>query len=433
MRLLALTCLVLCACPPPAEPVDSGVEDSGHGEPEDAGPIDAGHDAGRPPRPDAGVDAGWVNVTEAQWCQSLALARCWRDLRCLRIDATRIDDCVARNLQTCDNAAYLTGSRFGMHHFDPDAGAACLNAYDYGSCEQVPDACGTVFTGLVPPDGGAFAKEDCDPDAGYFYAAESICPRRCRPWSGLGERCYDSVGSYTSSCKPGVHSCEYEDGGTGSPTVCVPPLREGDRCGWYYSCGPNQVCTGSQCMKQVATLGESCEVKNGYPDCDSETLCRRDNDAGVCVRRSGLGGACVGFQVNYVQTCLPSLRCSSAIGTGTCLARAAIGETCSSTNSTTFYPNDCMDGLYCNYATSRCRELPGDGGDCSSQGSSDQCRPNHYCDYFGDERCYPTLDDGQECDGYDDWCKSGDCVYGPRPDGGGNGYRCVRCSATDGG
>ncbi|MBL8950967.1 MAG: hypothetical protein JNK82_09340, partial [Myxococcaceae bacterium] len=189
MRLSAfIACLALCACPPPPEgPLDSGAVDSGTGEPDDAGELDAGHDAGRPPRPDAGVDAGWVNVPEAQWCRSLALARCWRDARCLRIDQTRIDDCVARNLVTCDNAAYVLGSSYGMHRYDADAGAACLNAHDYGSCEQTPAACGSVFTGLVPADGGAFSKEDCNPDAGYFYASENVCPRRCRPWAQLGE------------------------------------------------------------------------------------------------------------------------------------------------------------------------------------------------------------------------------------------------------
>ncbi|MBL8952202.1 MAG: hypothetical protein JNK82_15575, partial [Myxococcaceae bacterium] len=229
------------------------------------------------------------------------------------------------------------------------------------------------------------------------------------------------------------HSCEYQDGGSSSPLVCVPLKAEGDACRWTYACGPTMACASNVCVKRIAKEGEACEVRSGWPDCDAETLCRRDNDAGVCVRRSGLGGACVGFQSTFVNTCMPSLRCSSSLGTGTCLARAGIGETCSSTNGSSFYPNDCMDGLYCHYGTSRCRELPGDAGDCSTQGSSDQCRPGFWCDYFGNERCYPVLDDGQDCDGYDDACKSRDCVYGRLPDAG-NGYQCVRCtSVADGG
>jgi len=443
MRLLALVvCLALCACPPPVIP-DAGPTDSGTVE-EDAGSdagIDAGRDAGRPPRPDAGVDAGWVNVPESEWCRSLAYAKCWRDIRCLRIDETRIADCVARNLVGCDSSVYTLGSSLGLHRYDGDAGARCLNAYDTGSCERVPDECSRVFTGLVPADGGAFLKEDCDPDAGYFYGSENICPRRCKPWSRLGEPCFDSTGQYSSSCQPGVHSCDYEDAGS-STTVCVPLQNEGDGCRWFYGCGPNLTCASGRCVKQIAHEGERCEEPGlFYPNCDGETFCRLPPpltpggpvpDAGVCMRRAALGGACVGFYVDYVQTCMSSLRCSSNIGTGTCLARAGVGQPCSSTNSSGFYPNDCMDGLYCDYATSRCRELPGDGGDCSSRGSGNVCKPGFWCDYFEAERCYPVQGDGEDCEGSDLRCASGDCQYGMLPDAG-NGWRCVRCASRDAG
>ncbi len=438
-RSALIACLALSACPRPTEPVDSGMMEVDSGEdPIDSG-FDAGRDAGRPPRPDAGVDAGWVNVAESQWCRSLAYAKCWRDVRCLRIDATRIDDCVARNLTGCDSTVYTMGSALGMHRYDIDAGVHCLNAYDQGSCELTPAACAHVFTGLVPADGGALLREDCDPDAGYYYGSENICPRRCKAWSREGEGCFDSTGQYSSSCQPGVHSCDYVDGGNN--TVCVPVQREGDPCRWFYGCGPNLVCSGSRCVKQTATLGEECERgTSGYPNCDNDSFCRKEPppvagavvDAGVCMRRAGLGGACVGFFVDYTQTCLQSLRCSSNLGTGTCLPRAGIGEPCSSTNSSGFYPNDCMDGLYCDYATSRCRELPGDGGDCSTHGSSDVCKPGFYCDYFDSERCWPMLDDGQNCEGSDQWCKSGDCQYGALPDSG-FGWQCVRCAPRDGG
>ena len=137
MRLLApLICLTLFACPPPTPVVDAGPEDSGF--------IDAGHDAGRPPRPEAGTDAGWVNVPIAQWCVSNATARCWRDIRCGRIDSSLLDNCVADKSLTCDSSAYVRSNAEGRHLYDVATAVRCLNAFDTGSCEDTPAACASV-------------------------------------------------------------------------------------------------------------------------------------------------------------------------------------------------------------------------------------------------------------------------------------------------
>src|SRR4051812_41535229 len=92
MRRLTLV-LFLAACPtPPVPPPDSGMDvDSGM-------TVDAGRDAGHPVH-DAGVDAGWVDVPEAQWCRAFATARCWLDLRCGRIDEALLSDCIDRHLE----------------------------------------------------------------------------------------------------------------------------------------------------------------------------------------------------------------------------------------------------------------------------------------------------------------------------------------------
>ena len=44
---------------------------------------------------------------------------------------------------------------------------------------------------------------------------------------------------------------------------------------------------------------------------------------GTCERKSGLGGTCTG-----PGSCLPSLRCSTLLTTGTCLRKAALREGC---------------------------------------------------------------------------------------------------------
>jgi hypothetical protein len=424
MRLLAtaLCSLVLLACPKPVDPmVDSGMPW------EDAGQPDAGRDAGRTPR-DAGVDAGWVNVPEADWCRANATAKCWRDIRCVRIGEARLDTCVQTRSFGCDTNAYLRGSAEGRHLYDPIQAARCLNAYDRGSCETTPSECDTVFTGLVGGDGGAYVREDCEPDSGFFDQYDNRCPHRCAPWANLGERCSDNSGLFSPSCRP-WHGCENYD--AGFDRICMEPHLEGDDCRSFDSCALGLVCTGGKCVRQYADAGQACDVMNGYPFCDGESFCRQPppdmmgmQPPGICQRKAGLGGVCAGY-----GSCQPSLRCSSTIGTGTCTKRLGLGEPCSSNVS--IYP-DCQEGLYCPNATSRCAPLPADGGDCSDQGSYFECAAGYYCDGFPAYICRPLRADGQAC-GYNAQCLSNECQYGMFPDAG-NGYRCVRCSQmADGG
>jgi hypothetical protein len=132
-----------------------------------------------------------------------------------------------------------------------------------------------------------------------------------------------------------------------------------------------------------------------------------------------LNATCFGY-----GSCLPSLRCSSAIGTGTCLPFAAFGEACSNN----FYGGgECEDGLYCPPKTSRCALLPTDGGDCSETGSYFECAAGYSCNYVTTTYvCQPLQADNAPCS-YDSECLSNECVYGSTPDGGFGGT-CVRCS-----
>jgi hypothetical protein len=92
-----------------------------------------------------------------------------------------------------------------------------------------------------------------------------------------------------------------------------------------------------------------------------------------------------------------------------------------------------MEGLYCPIKSSRCTPLPGDGGDCGPQGSYYACTPGYYCDGFPTYLCRPLRALGEPCS-YNSSCLSNECEYGAFPDGGGMGYRCVKCSQmADGG
>jgi hypothetical protein len=115
--------------------------------------------------------------------------------------------------------------------------------------------------------------------------------------------------------------------------------------------------------------------------------------------------------------------------TGTCVPLAGEGESCT-------YSADCQTELYCSAATSKCTAYPPDGGDCTSQGSSFQCRVGQFCDFSApnqDYVCTPKKALGEVCS-YDGICQSNRCEYGQMPDGG-YAARCVApCSERgDGG
>jgi hypothetical protein len=419
--LLPLACAALLACPAPVEVMDSGL-------PIDSGSMDAGQDAGHPPH-DAGFDAGWQSVPETLWCHSLATARCWRSLRCGSIDDTLLSDCIARGEFGCDSVAYVRSGAEGRHSYDPVRAARCLDAFDWGNCQANPPQCAQVFIGRTLPTSpsGALVPEDCDLDAGFYDPYATSCPHRCLAYAALGEPCFDNQGRYAPSCKPGVHGCEYDDAGMNE--VCQPPRMETEACRGPYACALGLACSVGKCVRQTAATGEPCDVENGYPFCGADDFCKQGppvggmTPPGVCQRRVGLGGVCVGY-----GSCLPSLRCSSTIGTGVCQRRAGVAEPCSGN-----YTDECADGLWCPNNTSRCALLPGDGGDCSFMGTNYECAVGYSCSQFPDYLCMPRLADGQPCNGYDDLCLSNECQYGTLPDAG-FGYRCVRCSQmADGG
>ena len=145
---------------------------------------------------------------------------------------------------------------------------------------------------------------------------------------------------------------------------------------------------------------------------------------GICERKGGLGDVCLGY-----ASCLPSLHCSSAYQTGTCIAKGATGPACSN-------GLDCEDGMFCDPVHADCRPLPRDGGDCTQHGSVYACAPGFLCDFTAPNQlytCQAISPLGGSC-GYDGQCLSNDCEYGTLPDGGFGGTCIPSCSQrADGG
>lgn len=414
---IAAASFVLCACPQ-TPPPDGGAPGDGGGESE----LDAGTDAGQP-RPDAGVDAGMPPVPAAEWCARKARAECERDVRCLRLAAANLEACAAQAQVTCDAAAYARGVAEGRLAYDPDAGARCLEGYAAGSCERLPLTCEGLFQGQVPPDGGCFLPEECNGD-GFCFIYDGLCPHRCRAYSARGESC----NNFDRTCLP-PDGCELVDAGV---VACVERRDAGAPCQSYSGCGLNMACNANSCIALRVGQGAECNVSNGYPFCDTELFCRQPpppsgggtRPPGTCELKAGLGGVCNGY-----DSCLPSLRCSGLVTTGTCLGKAALGESCRQYG-------DCQDQLYCDPTTTRCAALPGDGGDCTSNGSYFECAVGFWCDFSSpnsEYRCRPKQPLGAGCS-YDSSCLSNHCEYGTLPDGG-VGQRCVAaCSQrADGG
>ncbi len=404
--------LAFLACgPPPAGPPDASVEEDG-GEPSDASVPDAGRDAGT-------ADAGFQRVPVEEWCQSWAWAECSRDVRCGRLENKRFDECTARRLEKCDQAAYIRSVNGGSLQYFPEQGAKCLNGYAEGSCFHLPADCDGLFQGLVGPDGGCLLPQDCD-SQGFCFTYSNTCPYRCIGYVGMGETC----DGWTRRCNPSQATCQM-DGGV---RVCAPPRGVGESCPDYTECRSDLACYLGVCVRREAKVGEACNELGIYPQCGPDAFCRLGpklpdgGQPGTCQKRVGLGGVCAGY-----GSCLPNLRCSNLYQTGTCIALGSEGETCNGYG-------DCKDELYCRPSTSTCRPLPRDGGDCTHLGSSYACAVGYYCDFTANPySCAARRPAGASCN-YDGVCQSGRCEYGALADGG-FGNRCVvACSQRpDGG
>lgn len=415
-RRLLLSLVVLAGCPQPVTTPDASVEDSGV-------ELDAGVDAGRPPR-DAGIpDAGFAAAPVEAWCALRAAAECDRDRRCGRLSSAGLAGCIQQRTfpSACDQPALTRGvSEHRLQYLEVE-GVTCLNGFASGSCEELPPACKTAFTGLGVPDGGCFGAIDCNA-FGFCDLYDGTCPHQCKPWSALG----DSCDGFFRKCDPSSGSCDVSDAGA---TVCLPKKNPGDACQRYDACGDTMTCTNSKCVKRIAGPGEACGVVGSFPFCQDEYFCRQATSStgtpppGTCQRKAGLGGTCVGS-----VSCLPSLRCSTLITTGTCLPKAGLHDGC-------IAYDDCQDLLYCDAKTQKCETLPIAGGDCSFDKTGYRCAPGNTCAFSAtsDDRCVAWKPVGAEC-GYTAECLSNDCEYATLPDGGFGGRCIATCSQrADGG
>lgn len=404
-RLFALTAVFLFACPVAPQP-DASVE------------FDAGFDAGVPDagRRDAGVDAGRTEAPVESWCALKTLAECERAQRCGRLSDAGFAGCLlaGEHPSRCDQLATTLGVReFRVQYLEAEA-LRCLNGYARGSCEETPDGCQNAFIGISPPHGACLQAVDCDV-SGFCDLYDNQCPHQCRAWAPRGSSCDNA----NNRCAPD-DACDTDDAGL---RLCREKPVSGAPCIDFSGCGTGAICSNGVCTDINGDLNAPCGAINGYPLCPAEFFCSARDGGGVCERRSGIGGSCIG-----PSGCLPSLRCSGLLTTGTCLTKASVGERCVDYG-------DCEDGLYCRNATQRCERLPTAGESCSYDDTAYRCAPGHACAYSStsDDTCVVWQREGERCSSSGE-CLSNDCRFATLPDGGFGGTCVTSCSRrADGG
>ncbi len=379
-------------------------------EPSEASGLDAGStDAGARDAGDSNIDAGPSDAGFSpfpvdQWCELYALAACSQDERCLLLDAQNVDACRVREYAVCAQEALSAGVTSNRLEYHAQSAADCINAFAQEACSRIPAACAAVFDGVVPPEGVCLIANECQAGS-YCNVYSNTCPSRCLAHQPVGATCNGS----DRQCDPELANCRSAGGGS----LCVARRGAGETCQFWSDCFADLACIDSVCVQYLAQLGEACGHASGYPGCEPDAFCRRPvgetEGRGVCMRKAGLGGVCSGY-----GSCLPGLRCSSNYSTGHCIHLGSEGDIC-------WNYTDCREELYCANATSRCTALPGEGGDCGSDGSSYRCAAGFFCDYQS-ETCHALRANGDIC-GYDGACQSGECNFGPLQDGG-SGWRC---------
>lgn len=148
--------------------------------------------------------------------------------------------------------------------------------------------------------------------------------------------------------------------------------------------------SGGTCASAVA-VGMPCDPNGVQNVCAASATCILRDGMNRCVADGAIHGRC---RVGAESACDPMLRCQS----GTCVARVAVGETCSLVLNGSLYEDPCLEGSRC-LSTLTGRRCVNDGardGQCRT-GMSDACDANLLC--APNQVCLPSLTVGQPCGG----------------------------------
>jgi hypothetical protein len=253
----------------------------------------------------------------------------------VRYDAARAGACIVR-----------------LEHF---YGAGCTHSAQASAHHALGTTCDGVFAGTVAAGGACFFSEECA-DSGFCAPDDSTCFSflQCCAGTCVAEPAPVAAGGDCSagqSCA-GDNVC-YAATSAGTPT-CTAPLAEGAACTEAIPCAAPTYCdldptTSMGTCRRPAASGGTCNVAAGSASCDDlRDDC--DQTTAVCTRRIAAGASCTNG-----QSCVGYASCDGT----TCVASAALGQTCGAANGV-----GCLPGLLCPSPGYTCMPPPAVNGAC---------------------------------------------------------------------
>ena len=236
----------------------------------------------------------------------------------------------------------------GRASFDAEQAQRCLDLRAANECTEAELACESIFIGHVPVGEACNSSDEC---AGNAYCSEGLaCPGTCVATLDPGEAC-----SFAESGECGdAHICSDEG-------VCVAQKANGEPCLGSSDCLSYHCDDGGHCAEPprdfTKDVGEPCEID---PDCKPDLYCHE----GTCVAKAAAGESCEAYtpcvRAAYCQLEGDGLQ-------GLCVERIPVGGACEDSDHCT---TGVCDG-------GKCEKLSGLGGPCST-----------------DQRCFGVCDDG---------------------------------------
>lgn len=253
-------------------------------------------------------------------CSTLAAAICKRLGSCtqfaLSISYADEANCEAREKINCLNSLNATGTGNTA-----DTAQSCAAAAPSASCNdlfsnhQIPDACktpaGTLADGTACSDDAQCKGKRCRIPAGQTCGA-------CSTPAAGGAAC-----AVTGDCDYGLVCANM---------VCVAPGGGGASCDAGHPCGGGFACKAGTCSAVLAA-GATCDAT--AQNCDFLAGLYCDPNTKVCAQvTTAAAGAACGLSASGYALCGARGFCRKAAGaqTGTCVAAAADGQPCDTTN-----------------------------------------------------------------------------------------------------
>lgn len=184
--------------------------------------------------------------------------------------------------------------------------------------------------------------------------ASALAKESCEDWAQAGRRPACSVPGSRADGEPcGTDTqcqstrCAIEPGATCG--TCMPLMGEGEPCTDVAACGSGLLCAGGVCMTPQdpappLALGEACDPLADQCDRLQLQICYPQTNVCTQIPIAGLGETCGLVNGSDYVSCSLNLTCTGGFSeAGTCVAKAADGESCVSASCVS--PAQCINEI----------------------------------------------------------------------------------------